>query len=102
MNWFYNNKLYKTQKGKAKNKTGQWTDTYMRSSNFKADVQSAGAALVKKTFGEDIVCSYLVYCDEALNTGEIIVYRDKTYKVIKALPWDYTIAAIQGVDLIVS
>lgn len=99
MDWFYNSILYKTQKVKNKNNIGQQIETYVKANSFKADVQPAGANLVKKTFGEDIECSFVIYCDELLKTGDVIVYKDKTYKVVKTLPWDYTIAAIKGVDL---
>lgn len=102
MDWFYNSTLYKTkEEGKTKNKIGQLIDNYIKTYSFKADVQPAGANLVKKTFGEDVECNFVVYCDELLNTGDVIVYRDKTYKVMQILSWDYTIAAIKGVDLIV-
>lgn len=102
MDWFYNSILYKTQKIKNKNNIGQLIEEYVKSYSFKADVQPAGANLVKKTFGEDVECNFVIYCDEMLNTGDVIVYGNKTYKVMQILSWDYTIAAIKGVDLIVN
>lgn len=102
MNWFYNNIIYKSEKTKVKNEIGQLIEVYVKTTSFKADVQPVETAIVKKTFGEEIACDYMVYCDEQLQTGDIIIYKDKTYEVKKIKEWDYTIAAIHGVDLNVS
>lgn len=99
MNWFCNSTLYRVQKTKVKNEIGQQIETYVKTSSFAADVQPVEAAVVKKTFGEDIECDYIVYCDEKLQANDIAVYNDKPYEVKKIKPWDYTIAAIHGVDI---
>lgn len=102
MDWFYNSVLFKTQKSKDKNQIGQLIETYLKTTNFKADVQPVEAASVKKTFGEDVECDFMVYCDEPLEVSNIVIYKGKPYEVKKIKPWDYTIAAIHQVDLNVS
>lgn len=99
MNWFYDSTLYKVQKTKIKNEIGQQIENYVKTLSFKADVQPVEAAVVKKTFGEDIECDYIVYCDEKLQVNDIVIYGNKPYEVKQIKPWDYTIAAVHGVDL---
>ena len=102
MDWFYNNTINKINKTKIKNSIGQWIDSYSLGDLIKCDVQPAGNEVARKTFGEDIECNYIVYCEETLKEGDYIYYKNRSYQIKKLIDWDYSIAAILGVDIVVS
>lgn len=100
MDFFYDFEIFKTTKTKSKNSIGQIIESYSISTSFNCDIQPSSSDLVKKTFGEDIVCNYIVFADEELKEADIVVYNDKAFKVKKIIDWiDYKIYAIESVDV---
>ena len=100
MDYFYDKTIYKITKSKTKALTGDWLESYVKSTGFNCDVQPSDATLVRKTFGEDIVCNYVVYSDEVIQDGSYLIYNNKSYKVIKGIYWDdYACHAIQSADI---
>lgn len=100
MDCFYNKTVYKITKNKTKASTGDWVEVYAKSTSFNCDVQPSDATLVKKTFGDDIVCNYVVYANEIMQDGGYLLYNNKPYKVLKSVYWDdYACYAVQSSDI---
>lgn len=100
MDLFYDFTIYRTTKTKVKNELGQLIDVYVRATSINCDVQPSDATLVKKSFGDDIICNFIVFCNEAIAEGDIVVYNNKPYLVKKGVDWiEYKIYAIQSTNV---
>ncbi|WP_338659730.1 hypothetical protein QJR30_07620 [Paraclostridium sordellii] len=55
--------------------------------SIDCDIQPATSEIIKKTFGEEIKSSFIVFTDDDLSEGIAIKIKDKLYKINKKVDW---------------
>lgn len=98
--YFYNKDIYLATFTTTRNEIGQEINAYTKSPTpIPCDIQPIDEKGIKYTWGEDIKATFQVFCDELLKVDDIIVYKDKVYKVERVIDWsDYKIYAIKSSD----
>lgn len=91
--------IHTTTETTAKN-LGSVITSYVKFSAIQCDIQPIEEATRAKTWGEDIEATLQIWCDEALNVGDIIVYNNEAYAIEKVIDWiSYRNYAIKKVDV---
>lgn len=55
--------------------------------SIDCDIQPATSEIIKKTFGEEIKSSFIIFTDDDLYEGMAIKIKDKLYKINKKVDW---------------
>lgn len=100
---FYEKEIYTVKKIVEENEIGQIIEKYVKDKSIMVDIQPINAYAKANTWGNDVISQKEVYCDEILQVGDILLYKNKTYEIEKRIEWDdYNIYAIKGVDIVVN
>ena len=98
---FCDSTITTTIKSTIKDK-GQLITSYFLDKTYNVDIQPIEESTKTKTWGSDIESTYQFYSDLDLTVEDVIVFKNKPYKIEKIIPWiSYNIYAIKEVDVII-
>lgn len=90
-NMYYTKSIDVYTYGKHKNEYNETVKGYTKSlEDISCDVQPYSAEKLEKDYGYKVECTKRIFCDiyDEIQESNIIVYRNKTYKVQKIIEWD--------------
>lgn len=88
---YYNKLIDVYQYGKHKNEYNETVKGYSKVlENIECDVQPYSAEKLEKQYGYKVECTKRIFCDiyDEIQESNIVVYRNKTYKIQKIIEWD--------------
>ena len=98
---FKDSTITTTTKTSIKDK-GQVITSYTLDKTYDVDMQPIEESIKAKTWGNDIEATYQFYSDIELAVEDVIVFKNKPYKIEKIISWiSYNIYAIKEVDVII-
>ena len=98
---FCDSTITTTIKSTIKDK-GQLITSYFLDKTYNVDIQPIEESTKTKTWGSDIESTYQFYSGLDLTVEDVIVFKNKPYKIEKIIPWiSYNIYAIKEVDVII-
>ena len=102
IDWFYTEKInVYSYSDDLYDEWGCSCDGYtLKHENIFVDVQPIGAEKVTQSYGYNVEATYEVYLSQDIAESDIVVWKDKTYKVQKIVTWDdYNIALLLQEDV---
>lgn len=93
---FYDFKIQEMiQETSGINEIGLGNVTYSEGRKIECDIQPAIKTIVKKTFGENVESSFIMFCDELLELGQFVKYQERIYKINYMYDWiDYKVYSL--------
>lgn len=84
---FYNFTAYRVVSATQTDEIGDDIKVNSKGESFKCDIQPVQAKDIEEVWGNDIDAQFNLYCDVDFETGDLISWNDKVYKVIDHKKW---------------
>lgn len=89
IDWFCDKKIDVYSYAEYEDEYGISRDGYvLKQEGISVDIQPIGAEKVKKDYGYDIEANYRMYSNEVLAESDVVLWKNKTYNIVKAIEWD--------------